>query len=166
MPEMRYASDESDTDEDASPASKEKKARKARKAKAGSDKDEDASPVARRPKRSRRSAAAKEVRSRSERAVLTSVPPEVDLKHNVHAYFGGSERAVLTPEADLEQSVHAYFQTTRIGTHSHWLRQAPGMSDLCSRAHKSWPSLYACLLTVMVSISTQRAPAWTVAASM
>ena len=57
-PEMRYASDESDSDDDASPATK-RKARKAKKAKAGSDEDDNASPVARRPKSRRRGAAAK-----------------------------------------------------------------------------------------------------------
>ena len=56
-PEMRYASDESDSEDDVSPATK-RKARRARKAQAGSDEGEDASPVAR-PKSHRRGAAAK-----------------------------------------------------------------------------------------------------------
>ncbi len=76
---MRYASDESDTDNDVSPASK-RKARKAQKAKAGSDEDDDASPVARRPKSRRRSAAAKEVRSGSESALLTAFPSKTGME--------------------------------------------------------------------------------------
>lgn len=54
-PEMRYASDESDTSEEA-PLAAKVKARKARKAKAGSDEGEDDTPVVRRSK-SRRKAA-------------------------------------------------------------------------------------------------------------